>query len=84
MVNAMPDAATVTTIQNVVMIARCTEPSTLQQMADTDQVYRHERAEHPQELAGFMPKDEWDALRTHVHGLILQLDELPDVSVKEP
>jgi len=51
-------------------------------MADTDQVYRHESAENPQELVGFMLNDEWDALITHVNGLIQQMDELPEGSGK--
>jgi nitrite reductase/ring-hydroxylating ferredoxin subunit len=51
-------------------------------MADTDQVHRHESAEKPQALIGFMPNDEWDALLAHVNGLIQQMDELPEDNVK--
>lgn len=78
----MPAAATVTTIPNVATIARCTERPAPHQMADTDQVHRHESAENPQALVGFMPNDEWDALLAHVNGLIQQMDELPEGNVK--
>lgn len=74
----MPAAVTVTTTQNVAMIAHCTERLAHHQMADTDQVHHHGRAESPQELVGFMLNDEWDALLAHVNGLIQQMDELPE------